>query len=124
MQIRKTLNLIMFILYSGLLAWSQSLPEQFGDPASAHPVEKVQARIEEAHRMVLAGHLHPMATAANMVGEVPSSQSMGKMVLVLAPDASQEAALEELIHEQQDPSSPYYHQWLTPEEFGERFGIA
>jgi subtilase family serine protease len=49
---------------------------------------------------------------------------MAKMVLVLRPNASQDTALEELIRAQQDPSSPYYHQWLTPETFGERFGVS
>ena len=28
------------------------------------------------------------------------------------------------IRAQQDPASPYYHQWLTPETYGERFGIS
>ncbi|MGA2410266.1 MAG: protease pro-enzyme activation domain-containing protein, partial [Candidatus Binataceae bacterium] len=31
-------------------------------------------------------------------------------------------ALEQLIREQQDTSSPIYHHWLTPEEFNQRFG--
>ncbi len=30
--------------------------------------------------------------------------------------------MDRLKREQQDPSSPSYHQWLTPEEFRERFG--
>lgn len=31
-------------------------------------------------------------------------------------------ALDQLIQAQQDPNSPEYHQWLTPKEFGARFG--
>ena len=46
------------------------------------------------------------------------------MVLVLAPDAAQQQALEALLDAQQDPQSPEYHGWLTPEEFGRRFGAA
>jgi pseudomonalisin len=30
--------------------------------------------------------------------------------------------LESLLAEQQDPTSPNYHKWLTPDEFGQRFG--
>jgi len=59
-----------------------------------------------------------------MVGEVSQDQPMEKMVLVLRPDPSQEEALQELIRAQQDPASPYYHQWLTSAAFGERFGIS
>ena len=33
-----------------------------------------------------------------------------------------QAALSALLVRQQDPGSPDYHRWLTPEEFGERFG--
>ena len=28
-----------------------------------------------------------------------------------------------LTKEQQDPSSPNYHKWLTPEQFGQQFGV-
>ena len=49
---------------------------------------------------------------------------MERMVLVLRPDSAQEKALEELIRAQQDPASPLYHQWLTPESFGKRFGVS
>lgn len=32
------------------------------------------------------------------------------------------AGLEKLIAEQQDPSSPNYHRWLTPDQFADQFG--
>jgi uncharacterized protein (TIGR03437 family) len=31
--------------------------------------------------------------------------------------------LEQFLAEQRNPSSPNYHRWLTPEQFGERFGL-
>jgi MYXO-CTERM domain-containing protein len=31
--------------------------------------------------------------------------------------------LDRLLADQQDPSSPSFRQWLTPEQFGERFGV-
>ena len=49
---------------------------------------------------------------------------MDRMILLLKPDASQEASLEALLAAQQDPQSPEYRRWLTPEEFGERFGVS
>jgi subtilase family serine protease len=33
-----------------------------------------------------------------------------------------QTALEDLIQAEQDPSSPSYHQWLTPDDFASRFG--
>ena len=32
------------------------------------------------------------------------------------------AALERLVEQQQNLSSPLYHRWLTPDEFNDRFG--
>ena len=39
------------------------------------------------------------------------------------PTSEQEAQLERLVEDQQDPSSPSYHAWLSPGEYGERFGV-
>jgi len=37
---------------------------------------------------------------------------------------AQQAALEQLLKEQQDPASPNYHNWLTPETYADRFGAS
>ena len=37
---------------------------------------------------------------------------------------AQQAALTQLLIDLQDPSSPRYHQWLTPEQFGDQFGLS
>ena len=42
------------------------------------------------------------------------------MEIFLAP--RNQAQLDELSQEQQDPTSPQYHHWLTPAEFNQRFG--
>ena len=40
----------------------------------------------------------------------------------MAPD--QQAALDKLLEEQQEPDSPNYHKWLTPEQYAARFGMS
>ena len=42
----------------------------------------------------------------------------------LSSSPEQQAALEELLAGQHDPASPHFQEWLTPEQFGERFGPA
>jgi len=37
---------------------------------------------------------------------------------------AQTAALDQLLAAQQNPSSPLYHKWLTPEQFGAEFGLS
>jgi hypothetical protein len=44
------------------------------------------------------------------------------MLLVLKRSTEQDAALQTLLDDQQDKSSPNYHQWLTPDRFGQQFG--
>jgi subtilase family serine protease len=38
--------------------------------------------------------------------------------------AAQQTALTQLLADQQNPASPRYHQWLTPEQFAVQFGLA
>jgi Pro-kumamolisin, activation domain/Bacterial Ig-like domain (group 3) len=44
------------------------------------------------------------------------------MLLVLRRSPEQEVALSRLLDEQQEKSSANFHRWLTPEEYGARFG--
>lgn len=66
--------------------------------------------------------VHPLATRQNDLGRVSGAQVFHRMILLLQRSATQEAALQQLLRDQQDPHSPQYHQWLTPAQFGERFG--
>jgi len=68
--------------------------------------------------------VHPLARPEFDRGRVAEDARLERMVLVLQPDAAQEQKLEDLLAAQQDSTSPLYHQWLTPEEFGRQFGIS
>ena len=57
-------------------------------------------------------------------GPVDADLQLGNVTLVLRPSATQQAALEQLLAEQQDPASSNYHKWLTPETYAERFGAS
>jgi subtilase family serine protease len=46
------------------------------------------------------------------------------MLLVLKRSPEQEAALRQLLTDQQIKNSANYHQWLTPEQFGSQFGLS
>ena len=72
----------------------------------------------------LPNHVSPMAGPEFDRGEAPASLRMSGLELVLAKTPAQERALTELIAAQQDRSSPQYHHWLTPTEFGTRFGAS
>jgi subtilase family serine protease len=48
---------------------------------------------------------------------------MSRMTMVFQRTGAQQSALNTLLREQQDPRSVNYHVWLTPQEFGDRFGL-
>jgi len=66
--------------------------------------------------------VHPLATKQNDLGRVSASQTFHRMVLMLDGSDAQKADLAQLLKDQQDPKSADYHKWLTPAQFGERFG--
>jgi subtilase family serine protease len=49
-------------------------------------------------------------------------ESSDQIRMVLSFSLRHQGRLSRLITQLNDPSSPIYHQWLTPEEFGQRFG--
>ncbi|HYM41170.1 MAG TPA: protease pro-enzyme activation domain-containing protein [Steroidobacteraceae bacterium] len=72
----------------------------------------------------LPGHVSTLARAEYDRGEADASLGMSGLQLVLARTPAQEAALQQLIADQQNPRSPQYHRWLTPAGFGARFGAS
>jgi subtilase family serine protease len=49
---------------------------------------------------------------------------MQHMQLLLLLPMEKEEELNKLLHQIQDPNSPDYHKWLTPEQFGREFSLA
>ncbi len=68
--------------------------------------------------------MHPAARAGNDAGAVADSFVLPGITIAFQPSAAQQAALDQLLAQQQDPSSPNFHHWLTPEEYADRFGVS
>jgi len=49
---------------------------------------------------------------------------LGYAMLMMKPTSAQQADLEQLLRDQQNPSSPSFRQWLSPEQFADRFGLS
>lgn len=84
----------------------------------------IKGPIENASRVRLTGHVHPMAKAENDLGPLDPSEVLPAVTLVLQQTPEQQADLDRLLAAQQDPSSPDYHRWLTPEQYADRFGAS
>jgi len=71
---------------------------------------------------LLPGHLQPKALSGVDQGRVVGAMELPYLMLVLKPSATQQADLDGFLARVQDPASPDYQQWLTPEQYADRFG--
>ena len=93
--------------------------------ASAQTVRsRISTEINTQERTSVPGTHPPMARTEQDAGQVPTDKQLQGMTVVLSRTAAQEAELQALITAQQDPTSSLYHQWLTPNQFAGRFGVA
>jgi hypothetical protein len=90
--------------------------------APANPL--ITEPIDETQLVVLHGNVHPLAQARYDVGAVPDSFPAERLLLLLNRPAERETQLQQFLLDVHAPGSASYHQWLTPEQFGERFGPA
>src|SRR5258706_593783 len=86
--------------------------------------DRIAATIDSGRMVALPGHIHRKALPQYDQGRVPSSFPMSQVTLLTLPTASQQKALRLLVAEQQDPRSPNFHKWLTPEQYADRFGLS
>src|SRR5262245_20464724 len=73
--------------------------------------------------VLVRGHIHRMAQPRFDRGQVADLFQMNYVSMMFKTTPEQQNALDLLIEQQQDPSSPNFHHWLTPKEFGDRFGL-
>ncbi|MBT9330987.1 S53 family peptidase [Paracidobacterium acidisoli] len=92
--------------------------------AGAAAAQRVSQAIGESGRVALAGTIDPRAAAQFDTGPVAAGMKINGMTMVFAPTAEQQADLDALVKAQQTPGSAEYHQWLTPAEYGSRFGLS
>jgi len=86
--------------------------------------DRISGPIDPSQLVVLRGCVHPQARPEYDQGPVDPSFRLSYMTLILKPGPAQQAALAQLLADQQDPASPQFHQWLTPEEYASQFGTS
>ncbi len=106
-----------------ICGWVVTALSQAGVNGHAGP-DRIVAPIQEAEVVTLAGNVHPLARGEFDVGVVSAETPLDRMVLELEPSAAQQAELDSLLEAQHDAGSPLYHRWLTPAEYGSRFGAS
>jgi pseudomonalisin len=90
-------------------------------PAQVKQADRITVQPELTTSVRLAGHLPRWANPATDAGAVASETRL-HLTFVLARAPEQEAAFTQLLADQQDPTSPRYYQWLTPQQAGDLYG--
>ncbi|MGD0801205.1 MAG: choice-of-anchor D domain-containing protein [Terracidiphilus sp.] len=94
------------------------------DLSSSSIPDRILNRVDESNLTTIHGSTHPAVRTAQDKGRLSPSVVMGDLILVLNRSESQQTALNALNEAQYDPSSPQYHHWLTPQEFGAAYGVS
>ena len=85
--------------------------------------DRIAGAIDSTNLVEMKGHVSPMARAEFDQGPVEPFRAL-HVTMLFAPTAEQQRALDKLLAAQQDTRSASFHQWLTPEQYGERFGLS
>ena len=92
--------------------------------AQGGPKSRILQAVDGNQRVIVRGSAHPLAKPEFDAGRVDGNMKINAVSLVFKLSQDQQAALQALLREQQDRSSPNYHKWLTPEQYAGRFGMS
>ncbi|HYY73011.1 MAG TPA: protease pro-enzyme activation domain-containing protein, partial [Candidatus Bathyarchaeia archaeon] len=92
--------------------------------AAQQPVARITTAVDDAVRTTIPGTHPVMARPEDDAGRLPLGSKFEGVSIAFSRTPAQEADLQVLLTAQQDPTSPLYHKWLNPDEFGARFGLA
>jgi subtilase family serine protease len=91
---------------------------------SASVPARIITQVDTAAITTVRGSTHPAVRGAIDNGRLSPMTAMTDLIMVLKRSDAQQAALESFNSQQYAPSSPAYHQWLTPAEIGATYGVS
>ncbi len=91
----------------------------------AAPVRnRITSAVEDSDVALLPNSQHPHAQILPDLGPAAADTELDRVTMVFKLSAAQQADLDALLQQQQDPHSANYHKWLTPAQYHRRFGIS
>jgi hypothetical protein len=85
---------------------------------------RINTAVSSSRMVAIPGSVHPRALQATDLGPLAGDTQLPGMSLHFTLSAEQQAAINQLLADQQDPASPRYHQWLTPQQYAAQFGLS
>jgi len=86
--------------------------------------DRVIGDLAAGPKVQLKGNVHGLARPEFDLGRADGSLPIESITLSLKPSRAQQQDLKNFLAELGDPHSKNFHKYLTPEQFGERFGMS
>jgi subtilase family serine protease len=111
-------------LFSSLVLPAAILVTAFSSFAGAAVQNRIASAVNNSSRVAVPGTISGHAKHSVDLGLASGDRKLDALSLRFSMTQAQQADLNQLLAAQLNPSSPSYHQWLTPEQFGARFGLS
>lgn len=72
----------------------------------------------------LHGSVHPFAALSTDKGTLPDFTPLPNLKIYIGLTPAKRIALQKLLVDQRTEGTASFHQWLTPEQFGQKFGVS
>ena len=90
----------------------------------AAQADRITQPVKSDQVRAVRGNIPRLARPQYDQGPADAALQMDHVLLLFKPSQAQQADLDQLLAAQRNPSSPEYHNWLTPEAYASRFGLS
>ena len=112
-----------FVRFFAILSFA-SFTFPYTADAQTSTTRLITQPVDESKLVTLHGTVHPLAQSSADARKVADSFAAHRMLLILNRPPDRESALHQFLSDAHTKGSPSYHRWITPEEFGAKFGPA
>jgi subtilase family serine protease len=120
----RSISFPLYRLCSLLLAFSIFTAGSLISGAQTGARARIAGKIDEHALVALQGNTPRLAGSASDLGPAPSGALADRLLLILRRSAEQEAALQAYLTVVQDPNSPQFGKFISPEQFGRLYGVS
>ena len=107
-----------------LLVWPTPAAANGSHSKHGERPRRIVQRADDRDTRVVRDCVHSDAKDENDLGRVEATLVLERVAIAFKPSSAQESELAALVAEQQDPRSPRYQTWLSPDEYAARFGMS
>ena len=86
--------------------------------------DRIAGDLANGPKVALRGNVHGFARPEFDLGRADGSRPLQGVSLAFRPSPAQQKDLDRFLAELANPKSPNFHKYLTPAQFGERFGLS